>query len=148
MFDFKDIIKAKIELLDKILRQMEEGRDLSIFDILQEEMSSLKSITDSYVEDRESKSVVKKEEGVHKTRFYLKDGSTYVISRKPDKNYKYLFDIRTKRVTYEFENGQVEHTFDNGIKEIRMGDGRIYIKTGANQYECINNTKENMHNKS
>jgi hypothetical protein len=78
--------------------------------------------------------VVRKEDGRNKTRYYLRDGSIYVI-RKGRGSYRYLYDSQTRTVTYEFKNGQVERTFDGGIKEIRRKTGEIVIKCGINDYE-------------
>ncbi|ORD94516.1 hypothetical protein ECANGB1_589 [Enterospora canceri] len=137
MFDLHEHIGSKIEALDAILRKMDASGGMDAADIIQTEIDELKKMCTAYEEERESKTVVKKEEDVFKTRCYLKDGSVYVATRKPAKNYKYLFDRDTKAITYEFENGQVERTFVGGFKEIRLPDGRIYLKLGPGEYDCI-----------
>lgn len=102
-------------------------------EVLKEEISKLKKLNEQYKVFLSSKNVIHRDKKRDKTRYYLKDGSTYVIG----KNYRYLYDVRTKIITYEFGNGQVERTFSNGLKEIRHSDGTITIKNGEKDYEFI-----------
>ena len=53
--------------------------------------------------------------------------------------YRYLYNFKSKTITYEFENGQIERTFVNGMKEIRKSDGSIVIKTNAKEYFSFEN---------
>lgn len=101
--------------------------------ILKEEIEKLKSLNNEYQIFLESKKVVHTDGKRNKTRYYLKDGSTYVIG----KNYRYLYDSKSKIITYEFSNGQVERTFPNGLKEIRHRDGSLTIKNGEKDHEYI-----------
>lgn len=105
----------------------------TLIKILKEEIEKLKSLNNEYQLFLESKKVVHKDGKGSKTRYYLKDGSTYVVG----KNYRYLYDAKTKTITYEFLNGQIERTFQNGIKEIRHNDGSITIRNGEKDYETI-----------
>ena len=132
-------IRGKIEQIDALLTKLEAGESFSPVAVLQDEVARLRAKTLTYSAHKTDKLVVKEEPGRTKTRYHLKDGSVYVVKRG---EYRYLYDAKTKVVTYEFENGQIERTFGNGIKEIRRGDGSIYIKTGANEYEHIDSKTE------
>lgn len=79
--------------------------------------------------------MVHEEHNKGKTRYYLHDGSTYVVSK--NNKYKYLYDAKSRIITYEFDNGQIERTFPNGLKEIRYKDGSITIKNGSREYDYI-----------
>ncbi|KAL6122783.1 hypothetical protein NUSPORA_00040 [Nucleospora cyclopteri] len=138
MLNEKSLIKAKIELLDELITKMENKENLDITDVLKREIMELKAMNEGYVTGKNAKLVINSERGKNKTRFFLKDGSTYVVTNKGINDYKYLFDATTKTITYEFGNGQIERTFKNGLKEIRMPDGRIYIKHGTLEYDHIN----------
>lgn len=105
----------------------------NIIDLLKEEIEKLKNLNTEYKLFLESKKVVHTDKNKGKTRYYSKDGSTYVIG----KNYRYLYDVRSKIVTYEFSNGQVERTFPGGLKEIRHCDGSVSIRNGDRDYEFI-----------
>ncbi|OQS54502.1 hypothetical protein EHP00_10 [Ecytonucleospora hepatopenaei] len=138
MLDIKEIILSKIQTIEKICSQI-ENNEVDVVDLLKSELKNLKMIQDSINFEQQNKSVIKAEESLYKKRFYLKDGSTYVITNKPTKNYKYLYDAKTKIITYEFENGQIERTFECGLKEIRTNNGQIYIKYKDEGYEQIAN---------
>lgn len=127
-------IPHKMKYIEEILTRLENKESVSIIDILKGELDTLRQ---QVVEERntdEGKMVVGKEENGIKTRYYLKDGSVYVVKGK---DYRYLYDSKTKIVTYEFENGQIERTFENGLKEIRKKDGTIIVKTGPKDYEFV-----------
>lgn len=107
--------------------------DKNMTEVLKEEIDKLRTLNEQYKKFLNSKNVIHKDRKRDKTRYYLKDGSTYVIG----KNYRYLYDSRSKIITYEFSNGQVERTFSNGLKEIRHKDGTVTIKNGEKDYEFI-----------
>lgn len=92
-------------------------------------------MNDEYQMLLDSKKVINTERKRDKTRYFLKDGSTYVVGR----NYKYLYDAKTRIITYEFANGQVERTFPTGVKEIRHSDGSIVVRCGEKDYDLIQN---------
>jgi hypothetical protein len=73
--------------------------------------------------------------GKSKIRYHLKDGSTYVVNR--ENKYRYLYDVGTKIITYEFSNGKIERTFPGGLKEIRHPDGTVTIRNGTKDYDFI-----------
>lgn len=114
---------------------MDKHKNLSVIDILKDEIIKLKKLNDEYKSLLDTKKVVHKDSMNSKTRYYLKDGSTYVVKHN---KYRYLYDAQTKIITYEFYNGQIEKTFPCGIKEIRHPDGSITVKNGAKDYDIIN----------
>lgn len=137
LFDMKTIIQIKIDIINKIFVKLEHNNKLTILDFLNNELQELNQLIEQFIKKKENKVVIKSEDHFDKTRFYLKDGSIYVVTKKYDKNYKYLYDVDTKIMTYMFETGQIERTFENGLKEIRMPDGKIYIKHGPADYDDI-----------
>ncbi|KAM0675201.1 hypothetical protein GVAV_000853 [Gurleya vavrai] len=128
------IAKEKINFIESLLQKMDQKK-ASVIDILKEEINKLKKLNDEYESFLQSKKVIHTDRNRNKTRYYLQDGSTYVVS----KNCRYLYDSKTKIITYEFENGQVERTFPCGLKEIRHSDGSITIRNGTKDYESIKN---------
>lgn len=132
--DHSQSIRDRLNYLDSILSKLENSNPITVYGMIKGEIESLKSQIQAYNTTLKSKEVVGKEEKPSKTRYYLKDGSVYVIKGK---EYKYLYDANTKIVTYEFANGQIERTFENGIKEIRRKDGTIVIKSGLKEFEFI-----------
>ncbi|EQB60201.1 hypothetical protein NAPIS_ORF02207 [Vairimorpha apis BRL 01] len=116
------------------MEKIESQKKMSLVEILKNEINKLKELNEQYKEILDSKKVVHKETTKHKTRYFLKDGSTYVVRDK----YRYLYDSKSKIITYEFENGQIEKSFPNGIKEIRYSDGRVIIKNDNKDYDIIN----------
>ncbi|EJW05389.1 hypothetical protein EDEG_00053 [Edhazardia aedis USNM 41457] len=124
-------LKDRINFIESIFSKMENKK--SLIDVLKEEIRKLKALNLEYKAILNNKKVVHFDKKKGKTRYYLSDGSTYVIN----KHYKYLYDSNTKIITYEFENGQIERTFPCGLKEIRYNDGNIVIKNGDKDYEYI-----------
>ena len=114
--------------------KLENRENVSPIAILEEEIKLLKELNAKHSEDLQNKKVVKKEEGLTKTRYYLKDGSVYVVKGK---DFRYLYDSKSKIITYEFESGQIERTFSGGLKEIRRKDGSIVIKNGQKEYDHL-----------
>lgn len=129
-----DTIEIKIKYIDELLTKLESGEAPSIISILQKEVKDLKALNEQYQAARTNKKVVRRDENSGKTRYYLNDGSIYVVKNH---EYRYLYDADSQTVTYEFANGQIERTFANGIKEIRQKDGSIVIKSSAKDYEYI-----------
>jgi hypothetical protein len=127
-------IKQKMECIDALMRRMEENKGLSVVDILKEEVARLRELNEEYKKVLDSKKVVHRDQMQSKTRYYLRDGSTYVVKNN---QYRYLYDAKTKVITYEFFNGQVEKTFPAGLKEIRHPDGSITIKSGERDYDYL-----------
>lgn len=134
MIDLEDEIHYKMKYIQELFAKIEKREQISAIAILEEEMGILKKLTDKYNKETNGKQVVKKEESATKTRYYLKDGSVYVVK---DKHYRYLYDSQTKTITYQFEGGQVERTFPGGLKEIRRKDGTIVIKNGHMDFEHL-----------
>lgn len=134
MFDLGHEIHEKMKHIENILSKVENGELVSVVSVLQEEIKTLRNLTEEYKTIIEGKKVMKQEESGTKTRYYLKDGSVYVVKGK---EYRYLYDTKTKIVTYQFENGQIERTFENGLKEIRQPDGSITIKSGVKEYDRV-----------
>lgn len=134
MNNHSENIRIKMNYIDSLLSRLENNENVSVITILQDELDCLKKQISEQNQDLLDKTVVGKEEKSLKSRYYLKDGSVYVI--KPNE-YKYLYDSKSKIVTYVFENGQIERTFDNGIKEIRRKDGTIVIKTSPKEFDYI-----------
>lgn len=132
---FMQLLKNKVDSINKLMHKIESDKRTSLVDILKEEIDKLKKMNQEYKDLLESKKVVHKDVLPTKVRYYLKDGSTYVIKNN---KYKYLYDSKSKIVTYEFENGQIERTLPYGIKEIRHPDGSITIKSDDKDYEVIN----------
>lgn len=128
-------IKQKINLLDALIRKMENKQKISLIQILRNEVAKLKELNQEYKRMINEKKVVHEEQNKGRTRYYLNDGSTYVVSA--DKKYRYLYDAKSRIITYEFENGQVERTFPNGLKEIRYSDGSIAVRNGNKEYDYI-----------
>lgn len=112
---------------------MDNNKNTSLVDVLKDEIVKLRSLNVEYKEMIERKKVVHTDHMRHKTRYYLKDGSTYVVDAR--KSFRYLYDSKSKTITYEFPNGQVEKTFEGGIKEIRHPDGSITIRHGDKDYD-------------
>lgn len=134
MADLSQSIQAKMKYIDELITKTENYDAPSIYSILRNEIDLLKSQIAELKASNEDKKVVGKEEKASKTRYYLKDGSVYVVKGR---EYRYLYDAKSKVVTYEFENGQIERTFDHGLKEIRRRDGTIVIKTGPRDFDYI-----------
>lgn len=128
------LAKDKIAFIESLLTKMDQKK-ASVIDILKDEINKLKKLNNEYETFLQSKKVIHTDKNRNKTRYYLQDGSTYVVSKKC----RYLYDAKSRVITYEFENGQVERTFPCGLKEIRHNDGSITIKTGSKDYECIKN---------
>jgi hypothetical protein len=134
MNDNSNNIRIKMNYIDSLLSKLENNEKVSAITILQDELESLKRQIAEADQDLQEKTVVGKEEKMSKTRYYLRDGSVYVIKGN---EYKYLYDSKSKTVTYVFENGQIERTFENGLKEIRRKDGTIVIKTAPKEFDFI-----------
>lgn len=134
MLFIQNTIKEKIRCINTLMETIETKKKLSLVEVLKNEITKLKELNEQYKEILESKKVIHKEITKNKTRYFLKDGSTYVVRDK----YRYLYDSKSKIITYEFENGQVEKSFPNGIKEIRYSDGRVIIKNDNKDYDIIN----------
>lgn len=134
MIFMQENIKEKIEAIGALMEQIERNKDISVVDILKEEILKLRKLNEEYKNILEAKRVMHKDQLQSKTRYYLKDGSTYVVKNN---QYRYLYDAKTKIITYEFVNGQIEKTFPSGLKEIRYPDGSITIKNGSNDHEHI-----------
>lgn len=128
-------IKQKFILLDALIKKMEKKEKISLVKILRDELVKLKELNKEYKKMINEKKVVHEEQNKGKIRYHLNDGSTYVVSR--DKKYRYLYDANSRIITYEFDNGQVERTFPNGLKEIRYSDGSIGIRNGSKDYDYI-----------
>lgn len=124
-------IAARMKYLEELIVRLENKETIDVETLLGHELQTLKQLCEEKIARDESKKVIRKEEKGLKSRYYLSDGSVYVVKGR---NYRYLYDSSSKIVTYEFENGQIERTFANGIKEIRRPDGSIIIKDG--QAEC------------
>jgi len=137
MLDPREYVELKIKYLDELISKLENKENVSICSVLENEMRILNATVQEYQKEQENKKVINKEETSSKKRYYLKDGSVYVVKGR---EYRYLYDASTKVVTYEFENGQVERTFPNGLKEIRQKNGCIIIKNGQKEYDYINST--------
>ncbi|KAK1351148.1 hypothetical protein CWI38_0382p0080 [Hamiltosporidium tvaerminnensis] len=128
-------IKEKINSIQALIDKMENKKNFSLIEILKEEIIKLKNLNDQYKSYIDTKKVVHTDSLKNKTRYHLKDGSTYVVNKNG--KYRYLYDASTKIITYEFSNGQIEKTFPGGIKEIRYPDGTITIRNGEKDYDCI-----------
>ncbi|EOB15488.1 hypothetical protein NBO_3g0039 [Nosema bombycis CQ1] len=131
----RQLLKFKLDYINTLMDKIESKKKTSLVDILREEIEKLKKLNSEYKDALDSKKVIHKEVHPNKVRYYLKDGSTYVIRNN---KYKYLYDNKTKIMTYEFSNGQIERTMPYGIKEIRYPDGSIVIKSDEKEYEVIN----------
>jgi hypothetical protein len=127
-------ILSKIKYIEELLTKVENHETQSILTIIRNELDELKKISIEHKKQSDDKKVVGREDKGGKTRYFLKDGSVYVIKGR---SYRYLYDSKTNVVTYEFENGQIERTFENGIKEIRQKDGSIVVKTGLKDYDYL-----------
>jgi hypothetical protein len=134
MIFMQQAIKQKIECINTLMKQIDGNRGVSVVDILKEEIAKLRDLNEEYRKILDSKKVVHRDQMQNKTRYYLKDGSTYVVKNN---QYRYLYDAKTKIITYEFFNGQVEKTFPTGLKEIRHPDGSITIKSSGKDYDFI-----------
>ena len=134
MIFMQENIREKVESIDALMKQMDEKKSISVVDILKEEVLKLRRLNEEYRKALEAKRVVHKDQVQSKTRYYLKDGSTYVVKGN---QYRYLYDAKTKIITYDFFNGQIEKTFPCGLKEIRHPDGTITIKNGAKDHDYI-----------
>ncbi|KAF5141146.1 t-complex 10 [Vairimorpha ceranae] len=131
------IIKEKINSINRLMEQVESTKKPSIIELLKKEIEKLRELNNEYKNILDSKKVVHKEIEKKKIRYYLQDGSTYVIRDK----YRYLYDAKSKVITYEFDNGQIERSYPSGIKEIRYGDGSIIIKNDNKDYDKLDDTK-------
>ncbi|KAI5160118.1 hypothetical protein NEAUS03_0886 [Nematocida ausubeli] len=130
------ILKERLSVIDRLIQKIRDEKEVRVTDILKEEIDRLKRLNAEYEEVLSKKKVKSKEEiKGNKIKYTLSDGSIYVINKK--KNYKYLYDINTSIITYEFGNGQIERTFPFGIKEIRMPDGKIVIKSSEKEYDLL-----------
>lgn len=129
-------IKNRMIFIDDLLTKLEKNENYSVISILEDEIKALNNLNIDYKKKLENKKVYKKEETNKKIRYYLNDGSVYFI--KPNE-YRYLYDAQTQVVTYEFNNGQIERTFPNGLKEIRGKDGSVVIKHGMKDYDYFDN---------
>jgi hypothetical protein len=138
MLDINKTVVLKMKYIEELLTRLENREPPSIIALLKNEMEQLRLQVNVIKSQGEDKKVVGKEETLNKTRYYLKDGSVYVVKGR---EYKYLYDSKTKVVTYEFDNGQIERTFQNGIKEIRKKDGTVIIKTGPKEFDYLNESK-------
>lgn len=134
MKNLQETIQDKMVYIEELLSKLENKENIPVTSVLEDELRSLRLLCIEHKKFDEDKKVTKKEESGSKMRYYLKDGSIYVIKKN---EYRYLYDAKTKVVTYEFENGQIERTFANGIKEIRKKDGSIIIKDGIKDYEYL-----------
>lgn len=128
------LIQDRFKFLETLLERLENRESTSVTAILEAEISRLRQLTAEYKHRSEAKKVISKEDKVGKERYFLKDGSVYVVKQN---EYKYLYDSNTKMMTYEFGNGQIERTFPNGLKEIRRTDGTVIIKTGPRDYDYV-----------
>ena len=127
-----EAIEERISILDSVLGRMETENDgLSV---VEGEVAKLAGLVAQYRDAQGDKKVVRRDFSGGKSRYFLKDGSVYVTHGS---KYRYLYDARSKVITYEFANGQIERTFPCGLKEIRCTDGSIVIKTDANDYERL-----------
>lgn len=133
----REIIKEKICSINRLMEEVERNKKPSLIELLKNEIDKLKQLNDEYKETIQSKKVVHREVSNNKTRYFLQDGSTYVVRDK----YRYLYDAKSKIITYEFDNGQIEKSFPSGIKEIRYPDGSIIIKSDNKEYDVINKFK-------
>ncbi|KAH9387028.1 uncharacterized protein NEMAJ01_1924 [Nematocida major] len=129
------VLKEKLSAIDRIIERMKEKKEVTLTEVLKEEIERLKKLNKEYEEVLNRKKVKSKEESGGKVKYTLSDGSVYVVHR--EKKYKYLYDANTSIVTYEFGNGQIERTFPFGIKEIRTPAGKIVIKSSEKEYDVI-----------
>lgn len=127
-------ILIKINYIEELLSKLENHEAPSILEIIKNELNSLRKLADEHKIKSEEKKVIGREDKEGRTRYFLKDGSVYVVKGR---KYRYLYDAKSKIVTYEFENGQIERTFENGVKEIRRKDGSIVVKTGSKDYDFL-----------
>lgn len=127
-------ILIKMKYIEELLTKVENHEAPSILTIIKNEIETLKKLAEEHKLKTDEKKVIGKEDKGGRTRYFLKDGSVYVVKGR---NYRYLYDSKSKVVTYEFENGQIERTFEAGIKEIRKKDGTIVVKTGQKDYEFM-----------
>lgn len=135
MQDMNKAVMLKMKYVEELLTKLENREAPSVTTLLKEEMSQLKQQIAEFKSQSEDKRVVGREENGSKVRYYLKDGSVYVVKGK---EYRYLYDAKSKVVTYEFESGQIERTFQNGLKEIRKKDGTIVVKMGPKDFDYVN----------
>lgn len=122
------------------MEQVESNKKPSLVELLKREIEKLKELNNEYKQSLDSKKVIHKEVTKNKVRYYLQDGSTYVIRDK----YRYLYDSKTKVITYEFNNGQIEKSYPSGIKEIRFSDGSIIVKSDNREYDVLNKEIKNV----
>lgn len=134
MLFMQENIKEKIQCIDALMERIGNNKEVSVIDVLKEEIYKLRKLNEEYKGILEAKKVVHKDQLQNKTRYYLKDGSTYVVRNN---QYRYLYDAKIKVITYEFCNGQIEKTFPLGLKEIRYPDGTITIKNGPKDHDYI-----------
>ncbi|RVD91902.1 hypothetical protein TUBRATIS_16220 [Tubulinosema ratisbonensis] len=125
-------IRESSKFIEQLLSRIDRNES-GLKDLLKEEIENLKVLHIEYKKCLEEKKVIYEDRQPCKTRYFLKDGSTYVVDLKG--NYKYLYDNKNRSITYHFNNGQIEKTFSNGIKEIRYPDGSVCIKFGEKDYD-------------
>ncbi|KAI5190982.1 hypothetical protein NEMIN01_1315 [Nematocida minor] len=129
------VLKEKLSAIDRIIEKMKEKKEVTLTEVLKEEIDRLKRLNKEYEEVLNRKKVKSREESSGKIKYTLSDGSVYVVHK--EKKYKYLYDANTSIITYEFGNGQIERTFPFGIKEIRTPNGKIVIKTSEKEYDLL-----------
>ncbi|ELA41442.1 uncharacterized protein VICG_01547 [Vittaforma corneae ATCC 50505] len=134
MQDINRAVMLKMKYVEELLTKLENREAPSVTTLLKEEIDRLKQQILELKAKNEEKMVVGKEENGSRVRYYLKDGSVYVVKGR---EYRYLYDAKSKVVTYEFENGQIERTFQNGLKEIRKKDGTVVVKTGPKDFDYM-----------
>lgn len=129
----KELIKQKIRIIEEIQKISDETLNYKIFIALKNEINSLKELIEKYKMEIQSKKVVYIQTLDNKQKYYLEDGSSYVVGSK----FKYLYNSKDGSVMYQFSNGQIEKTLANGFKEIRYPDGSILIKFNDKTQEII-----------
>lgn len=129
----KETIQQKINLIEKLKKKIDESQNYQLFDILKKEIDELKFLMKAFKASLQSKRVIYLQKSENKKKYFLEDGSTFVIGS----NCKYLYDTSDNSMTYEFSNGQIEKTFKSGIKEIRYPNGAIAIKYEDKTYEIV-----------
>ncbi|KAI5187235.1 hypothetical protein NEHOM01_2031 [Nematocida homosporus] len=130
------VLWERIKALDGLIDRMKENKEIGLVEILREEIERLRRLNEEYEEVIQRKRVKSKEESEGKVKYWLNDGSVYVVNK--DRKYKYLYDKSSGVVTYEFGSGQIERTFPGGIKEIRTADGKIIVKNSEKEYDIVN----------
>lgn len=123
-------IEERMKYMEEIITKLENKENIGIESVIEWELRILKNLCKEKKVNESAKAVIRKEIKGAMTRYYLKDGSIYVVKGK---DYRYLYDYKSKIMTYEFGNGQIERTFSTGLKEIRRPDGTIEIKDGESE---------------